>query len=208
MNRLVVFGCSHTYGMGLSDCFNRFTKFAGDKPSRLAWPQLLANKLNLECVNLSRPGNSCKRIWNDILSAELVESDLVIVLWTHASRWCIFKNEDTEDIAYYYETPTTNTYYRLFYNQHDSNVDMNLRISHASYHLTSKRIKNYHLVYKPSEYKKLDFNCAPTLNLNTSLNDLKKQYPKGVDANHPGEKAHEVFALDIYSNLNLIVDQS
>jgi hypothetical protein len=199
MTRLVAFGCSHTYGMGLPDCFNRVTKFAGEHPSKLAWPELLANKLGVESVNLSRPGNSCKRIWHDVISTELTDLDTVVILWTHPSRWCVFKeNTEAEDIAHYLETPTTNTYYRLFHNHHDSNVDLNLRMSHVSLYLNFSGIENYHLIYKPNGYQKLDFNSATTLDLPYSLNDLKLSYPKGVDKNHPGEQAHEIFANEIF----------
>ena len=38
MNRLIVFGCSLAYGVGLKDCWPNAIK-----PSKLSWPQLVAD---------------------------------------------------------------------------------------------------------------------------------------------------------------------
>ena len=57
MSRLVAFGCSYTYGYGLSDCHIEPNK-PGPNPSKLAWPSLLANMLDLEVVNCSNIGAS------------------------------------------------------------------------------------------------------------------------------------------------------
>jgi hypothetical protein len=201
VNRLVTFGCSHTYGMGLKDCYNRITKFAGDEPSMYAWPQLLANKLHLECVNCSRPGNSCKGIWNDIVSENLTSADIVIVMWTHASRWCIIRDDEIEDIAFYMDSPTSNTYYKTYYDKQDANIDLNLRMSHVSMYLNSKDIKNYHAVYKDTDFQRIEFNTANIIDTVPSLNNLKLKYPKGSDNKHPGEQAHAEFADNLFEKL-------
>ena len=54
MDRLVAFGCSNTYGEGLPDCWvdkngdpsRTKAGFHGPKPSKLAWPRLMANNMN------------------------------------------------------------------------------------------------------------------------------------------------------------------
>lgn len=199
MRRLITFGCSHTYGMGLSDCYNRITKFAGDNPSKFSWPQL-SDRLKIECVNLSRPGNSNKSIWNDIMSFQFDKTDIVIVMWTHVSRWCIIQNDEVEDIAHYMDTPKTKEYYKSYYDKTDSNIDLNLRMSHVSLHLSKNDIVNYHTIYKPSDYQPLDFNLTTVLDI-ASLNTLKSKYPKGVDNKHPGEQAHLEFANNLYEHL-------
>ena len=45
MDRLVAFGCSYTYGHGLPDCIMAKGR-AGKRPSKFAWPYLLAKKLD------------------------------------------------------------------------------------------------------------------------------------------------------------------
>ena len=57
--RLITFGCSNTYGHGLPDCHVPPNE-AGPNPSKVAWPQLLADRRGLECVNLGQPGGSNK----------------------------------------------------------------------------------------------------------------------------------------------------
>jgi len=59
--RLIAFGCSYTYGAGLEDCFTPPIGH-GPIPSKFAWPQLVANELNMECINMSSSGASNKEI--------------------------------------------------------------------------------------------------------------------------------------------------
>ena len=44
--KLVTFGCSYTYGHGLPDCIMAKGR-AGKRPSKFAWPYLLAKKLDM-----------------------------------------------------------------------------------------------------------------------------------------------------------------
>jgi hypothetical protein len=50
-DRLIAFGCSNTYGEGLEDCWIPEFRKHGPKPSKVAWPQILADKMGRECVN-------------------------------------------------------------------------------------------------------------------------------------------------------------
>lgn len=45
MSRLIAFGCSHTYGHGLPDCFIPPHR-PGTDPSKLSWPYPLGELLN------------------------------------------------------------------------------------------------------------------------------------------------------------------
>jgi len=85
MKRLVAFGCSLTQGQDLEK---------GVEYSRLAWPYLLGQKLNLAVVNCGKNGSSIKRIWWDIMNFDFHSTDTVVVLWTHINRWCIIKGDD------------------------------------------------------------------------------------------------------------------
>ena len=62
--RLVAFGCSQTWGSALPDVWgikeNQTIHERG--VSKYAWPKLLANKLDVECVNLGIAGASNKEI--------------------------------------------------------------------------------------------------------------------------------------------------
>ena len=64
---LITFGCSHTYGAGLPDCWIP-NKGHGPKPSNNAWPSVLKQKLNFKSIdNSSRPGSSNKMIAKTII---------------------------------------------------------------------------------------------------------------------------------------------
>ena len=64
--------------------------------SNLAWPQLLADKLNLECVNLGRGGSSPKFVFQMIREFQFNNDDLVIIQWPGAGRHTIWAEEDEE----------------------------------------------------------------------------------------------------------------
>ena len=74
MERLVTFGCSLTQGQALEKDVEY---------SKLAWPYVLGQKLNLETVNNGKNGSSIKRIWWDIMNFDFHSSDTVVILWTH-----------------------------------------------------------------------------------------------------------------------------
>jgi hypothetical protein len=93
--RLVTFGCSNTYGQGLKDCSEPDLR-AGPLPSKFAWPQLLANHLKLECVNMSEPGASNKQLWWKTVNFEFEPTDLVIYAATFVNRELVLE-DDTDD---------------------------------------------------------------------------------------------------------------
>ena len=67
MDRLVAFGCSLTQGQDLPD------NYKSQYPSKFSWPQILANKLNLQCINLGKGGASSKEILYKMISEMRLE---------------------------------------------------------------------------------------------------------------------------------------
>ena len=61
MTKLVAFGCSFTYGTALPDVTDT-------KCSNMAWPALVAEKMNIEHINLGVPGASNDLILYNILN--------------------------------------------------------------------------------------------------------------------------------------------
>jgi len=90
-NRLIVFGCSYTYGQGLKDCLEK-VYFGIDlsAPSKLGWAQMLADSLNLELINKSRPGSSNFEILLTLLEFDFKHNDSVVIMWSHSVRDMIF----------------------------------------------------------------------------------------------------------------------
>lgn len=88
MSRLVVHGCSFTYGQELKSRDN-------------SWPMLLSKYLRYSQLNLSFPGYSNDQILMDMVKVDYQPDDLVIIGWSHYSRWGLrdskgwFTNVDT-----------------------------------------------------------------------------------------------------------------
>jgi hypothetical protein len=202
--RLITFGCSYTFGHGLSDCISRNNK-AGENPSKFAWPNILAKKFNLPLENLSFPGSSNKMIWKTIVETKINSTDIVLINWTSPERWTIFKENDTVFIGATKKGKHTLNYYKNYYDDIDANLDFNLRINHANLFCNTNKIKNFHLICEPTQLKRLDFNKTPLLQSNIRFFD--KTYPKALDGEHPGEDAHKAFAECVFKEL-ITVDKN
>ena len=110
MNNLFAFGCSHTFGYGLRDVipymdyyedWDKSTDFEDNYTfaSKLAWPQILANKLKLKCHNYGYCGASSKevvRIFTQCLQRnKILTNDTVTILWPAFLRTGIFHKSKT-----------------------------------------------------------------------------------------------------------------
>lgn len=203
MNRLVAFGCSLTYGHGLPDCFIP-PYDPGEEPSKLAWPQLVADKLNLECINLSSPGSSNKRIWHNIINFEFEKNDLVFIMWSYKERSAILIGPNTvEDLATWIKDKRSMAYYKFLYNDYDSSIQSKLYVSHANLFLKEKNIAVYNLI-TDKKYKnifELANNTISHIPLYISDNYINK-YPKALDNSHPGIECNQVFSNDIIENID------
>ena len=79
--KLIVSGCSY------SD--NWWTK----KHGFLVWPELLAKKLDMECVNLAKCGKGNEYIYSSILDYLFLENiGLVVVMWSEFGRLDFYRN--------------------------------------------------------------------------------------------------------------------
>jgi hypothetical protein len=209
--RLIAFGCSNTYGHGLVDCFIP-PGAAGPIPSKFAWPQLVANELNMDCINMALPGSSNKEILNTLLNFKFDVTDVVIVMWAYIERWCIL-NDDTSvsriawsDMRKNYDL--TMQYDKIF-TLEDLQIDFIYRANFAKMYLDNKNLKNYHLSAAPIE-------CCPKVMpvwnaVNISKIDLtyiSQFVPRALDAGlggntgHPGPEAHQIVAAGLIEELS------
>ena len=93
--KILTLGCSFTYGSELPDCTtDNFPEC--DQPSALAWPCLLAARLNATVDNLAKPGGSNARMYRLAMDQASRETyDLVVVAWTDHSRLDLqYRNRD------------------------------------------------------------------------------------------------------------------
>ena len=190
--RIITFGCSYTYGHGLSDCLEKDKITQGSVPSKLAFPALLSKKLNCEYVNLGKSGNSNKEIWYDIMNFDFQKDDIAVITWTYFSRFCIIKSDSIRRINPWKEEEKL--FYMNYSNRHDMIVDFYSRMNHTSFYLDSLGIKNYNFVVE-----QLDKN-VPTWNKSSVL-CLFKMIDKAADNCHPGTLSHNKFADEIYNEV-------
>ena len=142
MSRLVLFGCSLTYGNGLPDCATPDGS-PGPSPSKMVWGELLGERLACPVVNHSLPGSSNQLILDRILNFEFKNEDRVIVLWSFFTRGLIYLKDETCNIGPWQETDITKRYYEL---HDDSDLYMTSlhAIHHADCYLKDKKIKTTH----------------------------------------------------------------
>jgi hypothetical protein len=96
LHPLITFGCSHTFGSALPDT----PRGRGEKkiPSKYAWPKLLADSLQLNCINKGMPGASPKYVVHAITKYRFPHPKpvKVVILWPPSQRWGVIKNiQDT-----------------------------------------------------------------------------------------------------------------
>ena len=200
MSRLVAFGCSYTYGHGLDDCITD-RGHPGPYPSKFAWPQLLADKLNLTCVNMGQPGSSNKRIWKSIMDFDFRANDKVFVMWSNPNRHCIFyDNKTIEDIGPWIKTKVSRVFYKLIFSEYDQMNDLNLKMSHVKYHLDSLGIDHYQHPIRDWSVERFA-RSVKTFNNITPFSYTSDMYPKAADNMHPGEEAHAFYAEEVYKIL-------
>lgn len=222
MSRLIAFGCSHTYGMGLEDSFVKEELFKPHtNPSKHAWPNLLAKKLGYECINLSIPGGSNLEILYSIMEFKFHADDKVVVGWTSPLRDIILYPEKNIRIAPFLinkqfakkqlEALVSNLYPEIeaaelrkinkkYYEVH-SEDDMHTRSWLHQYtagcYLKSKDI-NF-LFASAWGWKSPQITVESFIKLDNFLDDLynRQLLDYANDNMHMGPKAHNIFADDV-----------
>ncbi|SRR6056297_1594173 len=219
--RLVAFGCSHTFGVGLPDseyCKKRDTSF---KPSQLSWAGHVAKTMNRELVNKGWPGGSNKRIWHSIVNFDYHDDDLVIIQWSHFQRFVFFFPELEEKIHPNYRRinlhmvgksifkdkclPHDNIFYEHFYCPYDLQVDMLLRIQAAQDFFDKRNIRYYQIPFLYSsnwKWAKEHKWWYPKNNIDLYFDEYRNEYPTALDNRHLGEQGQRQFGIDIVNEIN------
>jgi hypothetical protein len=189
--RLVTFGCSYTYGHGLSDCLDNDGN-PGPTPSKLSFSSLAAKKLNCEYINLGKSGNSNKEIWNDILNFKFQKNDIAITTWTYYSRFCIIKSDSIRRINPWIDEEKI--FYMNYSNRYDMILDFFNRLNHSNFYLKSIGIKNYNYIIENLDDLEPSWNKIAILGLFEKID-------KADDGCHPGPISHSIFAGNIYNHI-------
>ncbi len=204
MPRLVTFGCSFVYGHALPDCHIPPDDH-GPNPSKYAWPQLLAEKLGYECLNLSIPGSGNLQILMEVLKTKFDKDDLVILAFSYFLRFNMYQIVDMNGTGNLVKQETV-IHKKLILesigNKHSDEKnywDNWLSIHHCEKFLESMNIKNMSYLgipYGAQEHK------PDLLQLSNFKNDLRLIIKdKALDDKHPGLESHRLQAELIYSKI-------
>ena len=227
MNRLVTFGCSHTYGQALPDVwdYENNKEITTQGPSKYAWSQILSDKLNLECINLGSPGASNKEVWFHIVNTEFKKSDIVIILWPGRYRWCIikdlvpntavpidtdyssvedFNNRKVEKIGPFNfdkKHSSSTAFYKYLFDEQDYRIDYLMRVNYVS-----MLLKNKVKILKHYETEIKELCNYPNWFMGKFCKekffiDILKKYPKAEDNAHSGIDGHKAFANIVYKEI-------
>jgi len=211
MNNLFSFGCSLTYGYGFEDNWDSNNNRPFDcSPSKKAWPFLLANMLNYNCINLAQPGASNKEILY-ILEENIDRistDDLVVIKWSFADR-IGFKDKDStsERVGKNFSTHSQSggrgkdnsmwlQWLENFSTEEDNLWMSRIFIDYATLLLKQKSITAYHF-YSCQDIRNLDFKFAKLDNIDNidfSLHSLRKFPASPLCKDHPGEEAQYFLA--------------
>lgn len=197
--RLIAFGCSYTYGQGLSDLdYDTYNQRIVGGPSKLAWPNLLATELGIPNVlNLSRPGSSNKEILKTVLDFDFKYGDTVCFLWSYSDRWCIYKENQNLLIGPWKTDKSSLEYYKRIYNEYDSKIDTYIRMNFANEFLKKKNIKNFHALVLKED--KLDIEWNSVRLLDCDFRDLRNRYI--TKCFHLSEEGHKIFSKEYLKHI-------
>ena len=206
MSRLVVFGCSYTFGHGLSDCLDVFSdgmRIPPESPSQLGWPNILANKLLVPVLNMARPGASNLEILYSILSFNFLPNDTAVVMWTHCMRDIIFKEDDMNPLLRLRLGPWSNENYVTAWVQKASERDYALKawiyINHSDLFFEKNNIKFLHYPAAPQELLEFKFNFISSKQI---CFDGFEIIDFADDNKHPGNNTQQLIADKIFNKLN------
>lgn len=184
MKRLIVFGPSSSYGIGLD---NKDTEVFG---------AILSQKLNRKFVNNSIPGASNKLICHSIVSFDYQEGDLVIILWAFNDRYTILKSE-TEfiNIMPSYTNEKSVNYYKNIHEDYDHTFMSKVYVNYGINYLVNKNIKNFSLFHGKTQKETLD---NETHLIPLYYTDFDKGYPRASDGVHLGIEGNKNLGNTLY----------
>jgi hypothetical protein len=180
---LWVFGCSHSYGVGL-------------KPGESNYGQLLSQQLNMPLKSITKPGSSLHWSYRHLFNAPIESQDIVIWQLTTPNRVSTFNGEFVQEIVLSSSKDRklidSITKEQLFFNQISLlNTGVRfLRLIGCKFLLIS--INQFESIYDyVSEYIKYPEYC-PSYGVNID---------KGTDGLHVGPLSHQAIAQSLLNSV-------
>jgi hypothetical protein len=203
MGRLVTFGCSLTFGLALPDTWPYTEKYVA---SNLAWPNVLANKLNLETINKGIPAAGQNEILNAVLNFDFNDDDTCVIMWSYFDRLDFYKFTEP-NIGNRIET-NHKSYRNILMMTDIYQTDVARRnwltIQHCVLYLRNKRINTVSIVCLDDKVRHP--NTIYKIDVSDTIQDITWNYlDKAIDKVHPGVESHKNMADQIYNKVFNVV---
>ena len=217
--KLVTFGCSFTYGHGLSDCMAEDGS-NGPTASEQAWPSVLGKLTGMKVDNASSPGSGNLMITKAIVDySKFTKQTVVVIMWSNNDRETIYKTgneklhmlpgflDDTMPGTFWFDKDKNNfkktitTYYENYHEDWNATLNQTIRMNFVHAFLKNKGIKSFHV---HSEHHRLDINYFKKFNvrdLNLKYFNWKNNFhiddALDIPKPHPGPRSHALMATNI-----------
>jgi len=220
--RIIAFGPSEMFGHGLEDCFTP-PYSPGSTPSKFAYPNLVAEQLACECINLSSPGSGALDVLLKILNFSFESTDIVLVQWPSlGTATLILENNDfinvqpwmAEDSLKILKHPVGADLMKYQSDKSNLSINQQLEIAHNFYKTHSDRhlsitnclYMDHAALYLDSKNLKKVFGGAESWNFEYSpvtdhrvMKNHSEFLDFALDRQHPGHLWHQQIAKEIIS---------
>ena len=195
MSRIVVFGCSNSYGVGLEDPLNQNYGYH------------LGKLINKECINKAFGGSSNTRIAYSVLNFDFQPGDIAILGWTYVCREMLAKEHDIINFGAWSDPKEkiSRAWLEHFCDEHDLSIKSFMHMHHVNIYLKQKNLKSIQFWFEEIENRpetfvlKKEFTWADSIKMDFELL-TEVQSVDATHCNHPGPKTHKMFAEYLYKN--------
>jgi hypothetical protein len=203
--RLIVAGCSQTYGHCLPDCYVQDAIVP--QPSKMSFAQLIGSFIGADVHNLSWPGGSTRNMWYELMNFDYQPDDKVICVWTFSDRDLIVQRDKKKHVGVWPSVDELNKAYQRFTALSASNEDLELR--------TFEHIDHVHRVVSPQVSTILHYKVSKVLYENlpkwasfkfTNALDFivpHEEIDYAIDGKHYGIESHKRIARQMIQDLTI-----
>lgn len=210
--RLITVGCSQTYGHALPDCYvedGRTDDGLGiaEQPSKMAFPQLIGDYLELEVCNLSWPGGSTKNMWYELVHFDYKPTDKVICVWTFPNRSMVVKRGKKMHLGIWPSLVPMNKAYQKFVAISNSDEDLELQayqhMDHAHKVVAPQVDSILHYKLSRVQYETMPSWCE--FNFHNALDCIvpPETMDLALDDRHYGIESHKRIARQMIQDLTI-----
>lgn len=224
MQNLFTFGCSNTFGMALPDrgeqdlvipeTFESVPEHTDTKTlhgSKFAWGQVLADRLDMNCVNRGVVGAGIKEtLWHfDRTYSVIKPKDIVCFLWPSLWRYNLLQETDIRHgrqwVNDHYGIFAKENWFKIF-NPYDSAFTTHAHIQYVHLLLKEMNVQSCHMFSDEDDLNEIpDFYTDVNIITDTNFNKIRNVHGKtGLDNGndmHGGVQTHEVIADAFYQQL-------